>query len=187
MPYGAGMPTTIVSDINYLPSVNKLRVSTYGRGLWEVNAVQCRADKPTVEAVGGVTEICQAEGESIILEAPDGYARYAWSNGESTRLLELNTFNQTGTYSVTVDDNSGCRATSDEISIVIKRAPARPSIRLIDDTVLRSSAIGGIRVFQWFLDGTPINGATEREYTPTQNGRYTVMAFNDDECSFTLR
>lgn len=27
---------------------------------------------------------------------------------------------------------------------------------------------------QWFLDGTPINGATSSSYTPTQNGTYTV-------------
>ena len=183
VPYGAGMPTTIVSDITLLPSVGKLRVSTYGRGVWEVNAVQCQADKPTVTIEDGVAEICQTEGESITLTAPEGFESYAWSNGETTRSIQLVTFNQTGSYTVTVDDNDGCRATSDEVSITILRAPARPNIRLIDDNVLRSSAIGGITEFQWFFEGNAIDGATQREYTPTMNGRYTVMVFNDDGCS----
>lgn len=39
--------------------------------------------------------------------------------------------------------------------------------------------------FQWYLDGTPINGATGNTYTPTENGDYTVELSVSSECVFT--
>ncbi len=182
VPYGAGMPTTVISGMEYLPSVGKIRVSTYGRGIWEVDAVQCRATKPSISVKDNVVDACQGEN-TITLTAPAGFERYAWSNGETTRSIELVTFNQTGSYNVTVDDANGCRATSDPVAVTIKRAPARPNITLKDPTTLRSSAIGGITQFQWFFEGTAIPGATEREYSPTMPGIYTVQVFNDEGCA----
>lgn len=38
---------------------------------------------------------------------------------------------------------------------------------------------------QWFLNGTPINGATGNTYTPTENGDYTVEMTVSPDCIFT--
>lgn len=38
--FNEGMPTCVVTDIEYLPCSGKLRVSTYGRGMWESPAYQ---------------------------------------------------------------------------------------------------------------------------------------------------
>jgi photosystem II stability/assembly factor-like uncharacterized protein len=180
-PYGAGMPETIISDLRLIPSAGLLRASTYGRGLWEIPAVQCVATKPSVSAVGGITEVCM--GTDVVLEAPAGFEAYAWSNGETTRSITLSTFVQSGDYTVSVTDGSGCRATSDAFAVSIKRTPARPSVSVVGGTTLRSSAIGGIQIFQWLLDGTEIPGATQREYVPEKRGQYSVRVTNNDGCS----
>lgn len=180
-PYGAGMPTTVISDMRLVPSAGKLRVSTYGRGVWEVDAVQCVASKPSVTAVNNVTKVCM--GDVVTLEAPAGFERYAWSNGATTRTIELSTFVQSGAYTVSVTDGNGCRATSDPITVTVNRTPARPTISVVSGGTLRSSAIGGIQVFQWFRDDVAIDGATQREFTPSARGSYTVRVTNNEGCS----
>lgn len=35
--FGSGMPATMVSDIYVFPDGKKVRISTYGRGVWEIN------------------------------------------------------------------------------------------------------------------------------------------------------
>ena len=42
---------------------------------------------------------------------------------------------------------------------------------------------GAGHTYQWFLNGTPINGATNPDYAPTQNGNYTVQVRNVSACS----
>ena len=39
--------------------------------------------------------------------------------------------------------------------------------------------------FQWFLDGSPISGATDTLYTPIANGDYTVVLTVSPDCIFT--
>ena len=37
--------------------------------------------------------------------------------------------------------------------------------------------------YQWFLNGEPIDGATEQEYYPALNGYYSVEIWNENDCS----
>jgi photosystem II stability/assembly factor-like uncharacterized protein len=179
-PYGHNVPTTVVSGMELLTTTNKLRISTYGRGLWEVDAIQCLARTPNVR-VEGPSTVCQ--GDTITLVADAGYDRYIWSNGQTGQQLKVVNFTQTGSYTVSVVDGNGCRATSAPTSIIINRAPARPNISLRGADTLRSSAIGGITKFQWYLNGVAIPGATDREYVALIGGIYTVMAISDEGCS----
>lgn len=43
----------------------------------------------------------------------------------------------------------------------------------------------GTGMFQWYLDGGIISGATNNTFTPTQNGVYTVTMSISDDCEFT--
>lgn len=181
-PYGKGMPTSIISGMEYLPTSSILRVATYGRGVWEVEAVQCVASKPTI-AAQGATKVCT--GDSIVLTAPDGYEKYTWSNGEVGQRLVLNNFAQSGTYFVNVSDANGCSNTSNSVSVEILRSPTRPNISLRGKDTLRSSAIGGVSIFQWYWNGNIIPGATQREYVATANGDYTVIVTNAEGCTAT--
>jgi len=179
-PYGTGMPATIISGMEYLPTSEKLRVATYGRGVWEVNAVQCVAAKPTITATGPAT-VCS--GDSVVLTAPNGWEKYRWSNGDEGQRIVLRSFAESGSYYVNVTDGNGCSNTSNTIQVDVLRAPVRPNITLRGPDTLRSSAIGGVTVFQWFLDGTAIPGATQRDYVAKVNGTYTVQVANGDGCT----
>jgi photosystem II stability/assembly factor-like uncharacterized protein len=179
--YGAGLPPVIVSGMRLLPSANLLRISTYGRGIWEIDVSQCAASKPSVTAV---TPTTRCAGDTIVLEAAAGFASYRWSNGDTTRRIVLTTAAQTGSYQVGVEDSKGCRATSSPVTVTISRLPSKPLISKIARDTLRSSALGGISRFQWLKDGVVIPGATNRALPVTQSGTYRVTV-SDGTCSNT--
>lgn len=179
MPYGSGMPTTPVSDLEYLPTSKKIRAATFGRGIWEVDATQCTATTPVIRALTPTT-ICA--GDSVIIEVNGSFASVRWSNGDTTQRLVLRTSQQSGDYTVSIEDGNGCRATSATFTVTINRSPSRPTIQRRGDT-LRSTTLGGVTSFQWLRDDVQITGATQREYLPTQSGAYRVVVKNDDGCS----
>lgn len=181
-PYGVGLRPTVVSGMELLPSSSVLRISTYGRGIWEVRAEQCVAQKPTVQVVGQ-TNICQ--GDTIRLFLPLGYPVSRWSNGSTDSVLIITTPGQSGEYSATVIDDKGCRATSDPVSITVKRLPTKPLITFRPPDTLRAFISGSNLSYQWFKDGTLIDGANQREYRAVSSGTYTVRVTNDDGCANT--
>ena len=63
------------------------------------------------------TEFC--DGSSSTLDAGAGYDMYMWSDGSMMQTLDVTT---SGTYSVTVTDNNGCRGT-DDMSITVNANP----------------------------------------------------------------
>ena len=174
------MPTTIISDIEYIAPTSKLRVSTYGRGVWEISAQLCAAQQPAVSSVGP-SIVCS--GDSVELHASEGFAKYVWSNGSTTRTIRLGNIGESGTYTVNVEDGNGCTNVSAPITVTIKRSPVKPSIARRGGDTIRSSAIGGITLFQWYNNGVAVDGATSREFVPSANGVYTVVVTNSDGCT----
>ena len=181
-PYGEGMPAAVVTDMELLPTSSKLRISTHGRGVWEITAQQCLAAMPNV-AVSGPTTFCS--GDSLVLVAASGYKTYQWSNGTRSDRLVLKNAVETGIYTVSVEDDNGCRNTSTPINVVILRSPIKPNISLKSPDTLRSSAIGGITQFQWYWNSEMIPGATQREHVAQKTGSYTVIVKNADACPAT--
>jgi hypothetical protein len=164
-----------------LPSANLLRISTYGRGIWEIDVSQCTATTPTIKAN---TPAARCAGDTVVLEASTGFASYRWSNGDTTRIIRLSNSAQSGSYQVGVEDSKGCRATSTAISVTLSKLPSKPLVTKIAPDSLRSSALGGITRFQWSLDGIDIPGATARTLYVTQSGLYKVRV-SDGTCSNT--
>ncbi len=81
---------------------------------------------PVTIAVEGATQLCQ--GETATLVAPEGYS-YLWSNGATTAAIEVE---QTGFYSVIVQDNDGCAGGSNAIGITLVQ-PSLPTITVNGD------------------------------------------------------
>jgi photosystem II stability/assembly factor-like uncharacterized protein len=178
-PFGKEMPMTVISDLAIVSTTNKLRAATYGRGVWEIDAVQCKATTPTVTAVTP-TNVCS--GDSVVLEAAAGYRTYTWSNGDTSRRITLVAQSQSGDYSVSVEDDNGCRGLSTTTAVVIRRTPVKPTITKRTNDTLRATSIG-VTGYQWFVDGTKIDGATTRDILAKWVGSYRVEVTNSDKCT----
>jgi photosystem II stability/assembly factor-like uncharacterized protein len=177
-PYGTAGPQTVVTEIRYVAPLQKIRVSTFGRGLWEVDAKQCIARTPIVTVTGSTT-FC--EGDSVTLTADEGYEKYLWTNGDTTRSITLKNNFQSGDYSVSVVDANDCRAASSTRKITINSSPAKPRITQRGADTLRCSAVG-VAAFQWYFNEAPIPGQTARELKATQSGSYRVEVANSSNC-----
>lgn len=180
--YGDGLQPSFISGMELLPSSSILRVSTYGRGIWEINAEQCVAAQPTIQ-VEGPTTVCA--GDTIRLSSPSGFAAYHWSNGSTDRTLLLTSGGESGDYTLDVEDANGCRATSQKVTVTINKTPSKPLITTKGADALRTIAMGGVARYQWSLNGTDIAGAVDREYTPRVNGVYRVTVYSAEGCSNT--
>ena len=126
-------------------------------------------------------------------------ATYTWSaNPAATAGLnpaDINNQNLivnptvTTTYYVTVNDG----VTSCEDSILITVATIDTSITSSDSLSVCSSG-GTVHLhagidasYQWLKNGTPIAGATSKDYTVTQTGAYSVIGFTAAGCNDTSR
>ncbi|HLG02735.1 MAG TPA: PKD domain-containing protein, partial [Bacteroidia bacterium] len=80
----------------------------------------------------------------------------------------------TTTYTVTGTNSNGCTNTA-TINIVVVAPPATPTITVAGNVL--TSSVSGIS-YQWYLNGSPITGATGQSHTAIQSGSYTVEVFN---------
>ncbi len=139
-------------------------------------AISITANASTTFCAGGSVEL-------VADEVAD--ASYVWSldnvviDGATTNTL---TANASGTYTVNVTNLSGCSAgATNSVDVTVLEAPAQPVITQ-ESAVLTASGGGA---FQWYLDGTPIDGATEATYTVLANGSYVVQITGDNGCTST--
>ena len=107
-------------------------------------------------------------------------------NGELGNYYIVNT---PGSYSVLVTNGSGCSSASAETIILILINPYIPVITTADplafcnggSALLRSTPAAG---YQWYKDGTLINGAISQNYKATISGAYLVQAIMG-KCRFS--
>jgi hypothetical protein len=113
----SGMPNVVISDLEMNYNNGRLYAGTWGRGIWSTQLNDCDIPKPTL-AVTGEVEFCQ--GDSVLLEAPEGYDSYYWSTGEDSRRIYAKI---SGNYYVRVKDESGCSIVSDAVEVTVFTYP----------------------------------------------------------------
>lgn len=128
---------------------------------------------PSVSVTGNQT-IC--EGESTIITA-SGANTYSWNTGATTASITVSP-NTTTTYTVTGSNNFG--TDTETFTITVNPLPATPVI--VNNIGVLDAQVAGVS-YQWFLNGSPIAGATSQTYTPTQAGDYTVEVTSQEGCS----
>lgn len=181
-PMGEGLPNVIVNDIEVHTGSGKLKVATYGRGIWELDLSNCSLASPELYLFGQTT-ICQ--GDSLILESKIQFTGYEWSNGAKTRRIVVKS---SGNYFLTVTDDKGCKAVSETINVNV--GTITPLVLEYDETrltlckgdSLTINAKGFYSKFEWS------NGSTNRRIIVKESGDYFLkVTSNTSSCTETSK
>jgi hypothetical protein len=124
-------------------------------------------------ALRGSSPLCP--GDTLWLDAPDGMRAWVWNTGSRQRSLAVTS---AGRYAVTALTPGGCEIRSSIVDVSMIPA-AIPTITRTGDLLRTDSA----RSWQWYLDGLPIAGATERFYHARATGSYTVRIVDEHGCT----
>lgn len=150
-----------------IPMEKNVVVNT--QSLLEVNSVQhglqCSEGAVKLFAFGA-----PSEGKYNWYETRDALAPI-----ENAHQAEFITpiLNKTKTYYVAVVNALGCEGARTEVRAEILHHD-EAAISVVDDKLVSSYAGGN----QWYKDGDKIEGATEREFVPTESGQYMVEVTN---------
>lgn len=116
-------------------------------------------------------------GDSVPVDATDGFASYAWSNGGAGDPLF---YGGTGPLSVVARNAYGCTVTGeDTLYFVHWPLPPEPTIEVLGPVLTSSAATG----YQWYLDGVAIPGATDQVHEATGSGEYHVVVSDANGCT----
>ena len=134
--------------------------------------VTVNANPPAAATAQGSTTFCDGGSVTLSTAATPSYT-YQWTKYGSNipGATGLNYVATTsGNYSVKVTNTLSCTSASPAIVVQAVVAP-NPDISVIFGRTLVTQAYYS---YQWYRNGVLIPGATSRDYTPTQDGVYTV-------------
>jgi len=116
------------------------------------------------------------EGESVVLDADEGYVSYEWNTGELTRML---TVTQSGSYYCEVKFANGRTGISDTVTVIVLPSPPKPLITRTYNvlTTLASPPL------QWYRDGQLLPDETNQFLILKETGAYQVAAINEYGCT----
>ena len=137
---------------------------------------------PEVSVSQSTSEICSGNPVTFtanVTNATD--ATYSWSINGVAAPSTTNSFTwaapEDAVVICTITDPNNCSGTtnaSGELVVTVTPTPAMPNITQNGNT-LSVDATSGI---QWYMNGSPIAGATSPTYVPTANGNYSVVVSN---------
>lgn len=112
--------------------------------------------------------------DSARMCATQGYVSYLWNTGATDSCIVAK---NAGGYWVTVTDVNGCSAISDRKNLTVYPVPS-VSIVVQGDTL---SSFGAV-AYQWYRNGTIIDGATNSVYVAKESGNYSVEITDNNGC-----
>ncbi|MBK9458426.1 MAG: cadherin-like domain-containing protein [Sphingobacteriales bacterium] len=179
---GAGYASYQWSNGASTSSINVTQSGTYTVTVTDANG--CSGTAQTYANIGAGSIAQPNLGDNVstcannyTLNAGAGYSSYQWSTGATWQNI---TVNQSGTYTVTVTNASGCTATD----AVYVSLGSNISLNLGNDVSTCSNSYNinagaGYSSYQWS------NGATTSNINVTQSGNYSVTVTNASGCTAT--
>lgn len=139
-------------------------VTAFNQGCPVSAALEVVFSQPPLASIASTGEFCS--GETVVLQATTGFDGYTWNTGESLSSIEVT---ESGTYSVSVFSGDCFSLLSVEVEFT---TVPTPTISTNQNTLACDQA--GVQ-YQWYFNGTAINGATGQFYTASQSGFYSVQ------------
>ena len=134
--------------------------------------VQFLSSSQAPQPTAADTLICAGDSAQICL--PDTFASYQWNTGANTSCIYANV---AGGYWATVTMAGGCTAISKHKNLN-EYPVASVSVIISGDTLYSYGAV----TYQWYLNGTPIPGATEPIYIAPVSGNYSLFITDANGC-----
>jgi gliding motility-associated-like protein len=174
-PNGFSSSSPVLSDLGP-GAYNLVATSSQGEVLFETT-ITLNEPPPLQPDLGDDLQLCPGESSTL---SPGTFAGYLWSDGTTAAQLPIN---QTGTYSVTVNDAQGCTASdtiavnvSADVQIVVEND--RLSICPGDSVQLR---VSGGETYRWTDPSNTLSSTTipNPVAKPQQSSSYTLIASNE--------
>lgn len=185
------MRTYLLTGVDSIVSMDNItssegRLNLY-KGLLKVQTYNCSGLPPTATFSVNDQSVCEGTTVNYTDASTNSPSSWTWSfpggsPSSSTNQNPTVTYNTAGTYNAQLIATNG--SGSDTILftsyITVNAAPVAATI--IDNAgTLESSYTGSGN--QWYLNGSPIGGATNDTYTPTQGGLYTCVYTDGNGCT----
>lgn len=130
---------------------------------------------PPQTTITGNTNLCA--GDSLQLDAGNGFAGYLWSSGETTQKIWVKAG---GSYKVSVRNDAGCWAESPAKTIT-QRAKPQPRITgnrpLCEGSAIQLDGGVGFASYAWS------NGETTRTISTAQTGKLRLQVTDANDCT----
>ncbi|WP_123985276.1 Ig-like domain-containing protein [Taibaiella soli] len=194
-PAGAGYTYQWYLNGAIIPGANGQIYSTSTAGNYTVQVTTangCTATSTTAVTISTFTApntvvthnkpLALCEGDNLILSVNTGlnYTYQWYKNGSpinGATSANYTVVSQAGIFTVRVSTPNGCTGLS--LDQVVTVVPLVYPIIAINGTTLSTS---GFTAYQWYLNNTPIPGATNASYTVEQDGYYTVLGTAPNGC-----
>lgn len=130
------------------------------------------------------TPLSFCEGAAVILTVdPSTGLRYQWKK-DGTNIVNDTTFShvadESGVYTVQLTNAFNCTSTTNALTVTVfpKPLPVITAAGFLLST-------GTFSTYQWYLNNTPIAGATAQTHLAVQNGAYSVKVTDANGCDNT--
>ncbi len=171
------------SDQSTLPTLTVMGIGFYGLTVTDENNCTSTAAFEVEGLLAPVVNLpmqsAYCVGESVNLDAGDGFVTYEWTGGQTTDTLTVST---PGTYTVTVTDANGCEGQAstvvEELTALEPVITGTPAFCVGDSTVL--TVEGGFTTYLWSTD------AETASIFVTQPGEYSVTVQDLSGCTGTV-
>lgn len=174
---------TVQGSVSNLPpgKVYKSRLKYYYRGKFYYTNEQMfiTPDRPSTPVItaSGSTTFCDGENVQLNSSATTGNQWFLNGSVINTATSQSFTASKSGKYQVVT--SIGCYPSDTAtVTVTVNPVPAKPIITASANILSSSAATGN----QWYLDGTSITGATEKQYVADKNGQYAVKV-SENSCT----
>ncbi|MBK7854574.1 MAG: T9SS type A sorting domain-containing protein [Bacteroidetes bacterium] len=139
----------------------------------------------------GPIVICSASSVTLTGSPVVSGVFYQWKlNGTIINGAQLPTYsaNSAGTYTLTVQNSSGCSTTSNDVTATISPltaaiTPSGSVVLCAGQVVTFTGSTNFGTAYQWVRNGINISGATNATYSTSNTGTYQVRATEPGGCS----